>query len=133
MVTGLERRVVVCYADRNCTYASGESCQMTAVNIPGLLTVADAATELSRSTEQVRRYLREGRLRGRRFGGQWFIEEDALTAFREALSDQSSYLDKLRSASQIQALDGVIGIGHGGGSNIAEGKDSYRRSSWWRR
>jgi excisionase family DNA binding protein len=106
---------------------------MTAVNIPGLLTVADAAAELSRSTEQVRRYLREGRLRGRRFGGQWFIEEDALTAFREALNDQSSYLDKLRSAGQIQALDGVIGIGHGGGSNIAEGKDSYRRSSWWRR
>ena len=33
------------------------------LNIPGLLTVADAANELSRSTEQVRRYLREGRLR----------------------------------------------------------------------
>ena len=133
IVTGLEQRVVVCYADRNCTYALGESCQMTGVNSPGLLTVADAAAELSRSTEQVRRYLREGRLRGRRIGGQWFIEEGALTTFREALNDQSSYLDKLRPASQIHALDGVIGIGHGGGRNIAEGKDSYRRSSWWRR
>jgi excisionase family DNA binding protein len=106
---------------------------MSSVNIPGLLTVADAANELDRSTEQVRRYLREGRLRGRRFGGQWFIEESALATFREALNDQSTYLDKLRPAEQIKPLDAVIGIGHGGGSNIAEGKDSYRRSSWWRR
>ena len=106
---------------------------MSSVNIPGLLTVADAANELDRSTEQVRRYLREGRLRGRRFGGQWFIEESALAAFREALNDQSTYLDKLRPAEQIKPLDAVIAIGHGGGSNIAEGKDSYRRSSWWRR
>ena len=63
---------------------------MTSVSIPGLLTVADAAQQLDRSTEQVRRYLREGRLRGRRLGGQWFIEESALTSFLEALHDQSS-------------------------------------------
>lgn len=106
---------------------------MTSAAIPGLLTVADAASQLDRSTEQVRRYLREGRLRGRRLGGQWFIEESALTAFRDALHDQSSYLDKIRPAAQIQALDAVIGIGHGGGSNIAEGKSAYLRSSWWRR
>jgi len=106
---------------------------MTAVSIPGLLTVVDAARELGRSTEQVRRYLREGRLNGRRLGGQWFIEEAALTAFREALSDQSGYLDSIRPAGQIRALDAVIGIGHGGGNNIGEGKDAYRRSSWWRR
>ena len=106
---------------------------MTSVSIPGLLTVVDAARELGRSTEQVRRYLREGRLSGRRLGGQWFIEESALTAFREAINDQSGYLEALRPARQIAALDAVIGIGHGGGSNIAEGKNSYRRSSWWRR
>ena len=106
---------------------------MSSVNSPGLLTVADAASELDRSTEQVRRYLREGRLRGRRFGGQWFIEETALAAFREALNDQSNFLDKIRTADQLKPLDAVIGIGHGGGSNIAEGKDAYRRNSWWRR
>jgi hypothetical protein len=87
---------------------------------------------LDRSTEQVRRYLREGRLRGRRLGGQWFIEESALTSFREALNDQSSWLDKIRPASAVNPLDTVIAIGHGGG-NIADGKDAYRRSSWWRR
>ena len=46
-----------------------------------LLTVADAAVFLDRSTEQVRRYLREGRLDGRRIGGQWFIDRQALRAF----------------------------------------------------
>ena len=106
---------------------------MTSVSIPGLLTVVDAARELGRSTEQVRRYLREGRLSGRRLGGQWFIEESALTAFRESVAEQSSFLDTVRPAKQISALDAIIGIGQGGGSNIAEGKDSYRRSSWWRR
>ncbi|MGH9203259.1 MAG: helix-turn-helix domain-containing protein [Vicinamibacterales bacterium] len=45
----------------------------------GYVTVAEAARQLGRSIEQVRRYLREGRLPGRRIGQQWFIEEDALT------------------------------------------------------
>jgi excisionase family DNA binding protein len=106
---------------------------MTAVNIPGLLTVADAAQQLERSTEQVRRYLREGRLSGRRLGGQWFIEEKALASFRQSLTESSSWLDRVKPASTIRALDDVVGIGHGGGSNIAEGKDAYRRSAWWRR
>ena len=60
---------------------------MTTMNIPGLLTVADAANALDRSTEQVRRYLREGRLKGRRFGGQWFIEDKALSSFRQSLTE----------------------------------------------
>ena len=38
-----------------------------------LLTVAETAKLLQRSTEQVRRYLREGSLPGRRLGGQWFV------------------------------------------------------------
>jgi len=44
----------------------------------GYVTVAEAARRLDRSIEQVRRYLREGRLPGRRIGLQWFIEERAL-------------------------------------------------------
>jgi len=46
------------------------------------VTVAEAARRLNRSIEQVRRYLREGRLAGRRIGQQWFIEEAALAAWR---------------------------------------------------
>jgi excisionase family DNA binding protein len=41
------------------------------------MTVQEAAQTLGRSTEQVRRYLREGKLEGQRIGGQWFIKEPA--------------------------------------------------------
>ena len=46
--------------------------------IEGFITVPEAAQRLSRSTEQVRRYLREGKLDGRRIGNQWFIREPAV-------------------------------------------------------
>ena len=45
-----------------------------AEQVNGLITVSDTAKLLGRSTEQVRRYLREGELPGRRLGGQWFID-----------------------------------------------------------
>jgi excisionase family DNA binding protein len=48
----------------------------------GYVTVEQAARQLDRSLEQVRRYLREGRLRGRRIGQQWFIEEGAIADWR---------------------------------------------------
>lgn len=44
----------------------------------GYITVPEAAQRMSRSTEQVRRYLREGKLAGRRIGNQWFIREPAV-------------------------------------------------------
>lgn len=44
----------------------------------GYISVAEAAHRLDRSIEQVRRYLREGKLAGRRIGQQWFIEEAGL-------------------------------------------------------
>ena len=47
----------------------------------GYISVNEAARRLQRSIEQVRRYLREGRLPGRRIGQQWFIDEDALAAW----------------------------------------------------
>ena len=43
--------------------------------LEGYLTVNDVAQRLGRSTEQIRRYLREGKLAGRRIGKQWFIAE----------------------------------------------------------
>ena len=100
-----------------------------------LISVADAARRLDRSTEQVRRYLREGRLGGRRVGGQWFIDGPALAAFLGKMREQQSFLDKVRpsAAGGHDPLAAVIGIGRGGGSNVAEGKDAYRRAFWWRR
>lgn len=103
------------------------------VDDQGLVTVADAAGHLARSTEQVRRYLREGRLKGKRIGGQWFIEQSALDSFHERLREQSGFLEKIRPANLIDPFANVIGIAHGGDSNIAEGKEAYRRVYRWRR
>ena len=48
------------------------------IPLDGMITVAEAARRLDRSLEQVRRYLREGKLKGQRVGGQWFVEEASL-------------------------------------------------------
>jgi excisionase family DNA binding protein len=48
------------------------------VSLDGMITVAEAARRLGRSLEQVRRYLREGKLKGQRVGGQWFVEDASL-------------------------------------------------------
>lgn len=48
------------------------------VTLEGMITVAEAARRLNRSIEQVRRYLREGKVRGQRIGNQWFVEEHSL-------------------------------------------------------
>ena len=48
------------------------------VTLEGMITVAEAARRLNRSIEQVRRYLREGKLRGQRIGNQWFVEGSAI-------------------------------------------------------
>jgi excisionase family DNA binding protein len=97
------------------------------------LGVAEVAQALGRSTEQVRRYLREGRLPGQRIGGQWFVRAADLSGFQETQRDQQSFLHRLKPAATTDPLGMVIGIGAGGGSNIANGRDAYRRGFWWRR
>ena len=94
-----------------------------------LLSVSDAAKRLQRSTEQVRRYLREGRLTGRRIGGQWFIERATLDRFSSSMRTQQTFVQRLSRASSIRPLDDVIGIGDGGGSNIGDGKAAYRAAT----
>jgi excisionase family DNA binding protein len=91
-----------------------------------LISVGDAAKRLERSTEQVRRYLREGRLKGQRIGGQWFIDRSTLDAFASARRSQQTFVQRLGRASSVHPLDDVIGIGQGIGSNIGEGKNAYR-------
>jgi excisionase family DNA binding protein len=48
------------------------------IDTTGMITVAEAAKRLNRSIEQVRRRLREGKLKGQRIGNQWFVEEESL-------------------------------------------------------
>jgi len=97
-------------------------------NQRNLYSVAEAAKQLERSTEQVRRYLREGRLQGRRMGGQWFIDREALETFQQATQVRNDFVSRLKPASDIRALDNVIGIGEGPGSNISNGKSAYRNA-----
>lgn len=98
-----------------------------------LMSVAEAAQRLNRSTEQVRRYLREKRLRGHRIGGQWFIEAKALTDFATNAAEERGFIARLFNQPDLDPLGATIAITRGGGSNIAEGKDAYRRSFRWRR
>ena len=52
------------------------------VTVEGMISVAEAAKRLNRSIEQVRRYLREGKLKGQRVGNQWFVDEASLRPSR---------------------------------------------------
>jgi len=97
-----------------------------------LLTVADAARLLDRSTEQVRRYLREGVLDGRRIGGQWFIARDTLTTFGQGLREERGFIERIPSPRKNDPLAAIIGIGRSGGADIAAGIAPYRRAAGWR-
>lgn len=94
-----------------------------------MISVAETAQLLKRSTEQVRRYLREGRLPGRRMGGQWFVERSAVNAFGSRRSKEDRFTHNIKLASRTQPLDDIIGIGAGPGSNISNGKQGYRAAS----
>jgi excisionase family DNA binding protein len=48
------------------------------IDTRGYVSVAEAAERLHLSPEQVRRRLREGKLKGERVGNQWFVDQDAL-------------------------------------------------------
>lgn len=96
------------------------------------LSVAETAARLDRSTEQVRRYLREGELPGQRIGGQWFVSAEAVARFTRASRRSAGFLDRLPGTRASDPLGATIGIGRAGG-NIAEGKDAYRAAARWRR
>ncbi len=66
------------------------------VSLEGMITVAEAARRLNRSIEQVRRYLREGKLRGQRVGGQWFVEETAISAMADPTARYEQQMELLR-------------------------------------
>jgi len=94
-----------------------------------LLTVAQAARLLNRSTEQVRRYLRENRLPGQRLGGQWFIERQALQQFQDAVSKKQTFIDRIGPARTLRPLDSIIGMVESGGVDISKGKRAFLRAA----
>jgi excisionase family DNA binding protein len=53
------------------------------IETQGMITVTEAAKRLNLSIEQVRRKLREGKLKGQRVGNQWFVDEQSLGKLKE--------------------------------------------------
>ena len=68
------------------------------------LTVSEAATYLGRSTEQVRRYLRDGALAGHRVGQQWFVPPTALAGFRASRVETPAMKQKLEVLAELKAF-----------------------------
>ncbi len=59
----------------------------------GMVTVPEAAKRMGRSLEQVRRYLREGKLSGERIGHQWFIRETAVEYLVEPRGEEKAVME----------------------------------------
>lgn len=68
----------------------------------GMVTVAEAARILGRSIEQVRRYLREGKLPGQRIGQQWFIPAAALRSWQDGASLYQRRMELLRQVQELR-------------------------------
>ena len=92
-----------------------------------LLTVAETARLLRRSTEQVRRYLREGLLPGRRLGGQWFVSQSDADIFLRQRDVSPSDLAGFESGDP-DPLGETIAVGRSGGADIAIGRVGYMRA-----
>lgn len=68
------------------------------------LTVSEAATYLGRSTEQVRRYLRDGALVGYRTGLQWFVPAATLATFKSDRVETPAMKQKREVLRELKAL-----------------------------
>jgi excisionase family DNA binding protein len=108
--------------------AAGREGDAVTDHLGEMLTVAETAKALARSTEQVRRYLREGALPGRRVGGQWFIEAATVEAFARQRRGPSEFAHCLRQTVHPDPLGDVIAIGGSGGGDIATGRVAYVQS-----
>ncbi len=77
------------------------------------LTLKEVARELGRSLEQVRRYVREGKLPAQKLGMQWFVNRRALEAFQGngGRVAESDILARIRAnREQIKARTGLIDV-----------------------
>jgi excisionase family DNA binding protein len=96
------------------------------------ISVHDAARLLGRSTEQVRRYLREGKLEGDRIGGQWFIQRAALDQFQRDLHTPRAFLHEIEPAASADPLGDTIALGRGGRTDLSLGRTAYREAFRWK-
>lgn len=77
------------------------------------LTLRDVANELGRSLEQVRRYVREGKLPAEKLGMQWFVDRRTLEAFKGGAGNPPSedILTRARKLrDEIRNNDSVVNV-----------------------
>ena len=80
------------------------------IDTEGMLTVAEAARRLNLSIEQVRRKLREGKLKGQRVGNQWFVDPRSLGEWHgnEPLIPSELLKEIARARKAIFRRNGVV-------------------------
>ena len=77
------------------------------------LTLLQVSRELDRSLEQVRRYVREGKLPAHKLGMQWFVKSRDLKAFKhgEKRATRGEVLERARSLREsIKARVGYLDV-----------------------
>jgi excisionase family DNA binding protein len=79
------------------------------IEVKDMISVAEAAKRLRRSTEQVRRNLRDGKLKGQRVGNQWFVDETCLNAEMKGPLITRDLADRInRKRKDIYERNGII-------------------------
>lgn len=100
------------------------------LSLQGMITVAEAARRLNRSIEQVRRYLREGKLRGERIGGQWFMKETAISAMADPTARYHQQMELLRRIRENrEAISRESGRLFGGAEAVAQVREERLKES----
>ena len=77
------------------------------------LPLRDVARQLDRSVEQVRRYIREGKLPAQKLGLQWFVDQRDVDRFRgnQASGDRIGVIEQARELrEQIRRESGMIDV-----------------------
>lgn len=83
------------------------------MTLEGDLKLNQVAQELGKSLEQVRRYVREGKLPARKLGMQWFVRRQDLDAFRGVggKPSQQEVLERARALRErIKARVGLLDV-----------------------
>lgn len=80
-----------------------------------MLPLNEVSRELERSLEQVRRYVREGKMRAYKIGLQWFVSRSDLNRFKLALQnkkmDTSYIIERARAIREkIKAQYGEMDV-----------------------
>ncbi len=77
------------------------------------LALRDVARQLDRSVEQVRRYIREGKLPAQQLGLQWFVDQRDVDRFRgnQTSGDRIGVIEQARELRErIRRESGMIDV-----------------------